>query len=352
MKNGQLTFNDVAVGTAPPTWSLGPWTTSHIARYCAATENWERQHYDYIYATRHDRLPNVMANGGWRKYVLSRLLKDWAGIDGWIWKLHTRYTQIHFPDDTFQVWARVLRKFEADGMGIVEMEAGMRNQRGEETTPARAMVALPLRRGEAVRLPFVPPAGIDFESTFRKPKTTNEPKHVTAEVEAMIGHETDEVEAADAVSASELRRIAQAIPDMDPLYWNEAYARGTRHKGIVAPALFPVDGFRQPPHLPDRLTEKLLEDPDFQGGPPWDRRLLVDIPLKTPLTSNINGGQEFEVFDLARLGERLRASRRIADIYETESAKFGRAVYRIEDVTYKNAAGRVILTGRIALIYR
>lgn len=345
-------FVDVKAGQDIPSVHVGPWTTSHILRYCAATENWERQHTDFLYATQHDKLPNVMGNGGWRKYLFGRLFREWVGHSGWLWKLQTRYTRIHFPGDRLEVWGKVVEKFEEDGQGLVVLDGGIRNQKGEETSPARAVVALPLVHGDQIKLPFSPPRGRKFDSPFRKPKVVAAPKYVTPEVSAFIGHETEEVESADPVTKSELRRIAQAIPDMDPIFWNEDYARRTRFGGIVAPALFPVDGFRQPPHLPDRLSEMLEKDVNFQGGPPWDRRLIVELPLNTTITSNVNGGQEFEVLDLARLGETLRARRTIADIYETESARFGRAIYRIEDVTYKNSQGREILRGRIALIYR
>jgi len=352
MTMGTPRFADLKGGQDIPSVHVGPWSTSHILRYCAATENWERQHTDYPYATQHDKLPNVMGNGGWRKYLFSRLFREWAGYSGWLWKLQTRYTRIHFPGDRLEIWGRVVEKLEEGGQGLVVLEGGIRNQKGEETSPARAVVALPLEPGGEIKLPFTPPKSEKFDSPFRKPKLAAEPKYLTPEVRAFIGHETEEVESADPVTKSELRRIAQAIPDMDPTFWDEKFAKSSRFGGIVAPSLFPVDGFRQPAHLPDRLSEMLDKDVNFQGGPPWDRRLIVELPLNTTITSNVNGGQEFEILDLARLGETLRAQRKIADIYETESATFGRAVYRIEDVTYKNSEGRVILRGRIALIYR
>ncbi len=293
-----------------------------------------------------------MANGGWRKYLLARLLKEWVGNSGWVWKLHTRYRRLHLPGDVLSIWGRVVRKIALDNIGLVEIEAGIRNQRGEETSPAWAIVALPMAEGGQVPLPFLPPAGYDASGPFKWPTPVDDPKYVTPEVRAFIGQQTEEVEAADPITSSELRRMAQAVPDMDPLYWDAEYARRTRFQGITAMPLYPVDAFRQPPHLPDRLTEQLEKDPDFQGGPPWDRRLIIDVPINTPATSNINGGQEFEIFDLARLGERLSARRKIADIFEAESRTFGRVVYRIEDVFYRNAEGREIMRSRIALLYR
>ncbi len=348
----QITYDDVDVGMTLEKLQIGPWTVPHIVRWCAAQENWERQHTDYKYATEHDGLPNVIANGGWRKHIVARLFREWAGHGGWLWKLFMSYTAMHFPGDTFDIWAKVSKKYELEGMGFVELEGGMRNQKGQETTPTLAIVVLPFKKNQILPLPFVPPPTFKMESPFRKGSTCARPKYVTDEVKAYIGKETEEVESVDEICKSELRRFSQAIPDLDPIYWDTEYAKGTRFKTIVAPPLFPVDAFKQPPNLPDRLTEMLRKDPDFQGGPPWDRRLIIDLPLKTKLTSNINGGQEFEILNLAYLGEKLRARRKILDIYEKESKTFGRAVYRIEMVTYKNSKGEVIMRAQIALIYR
>ena len=42
--------------------------------------------------------------------------------------------------------------------GLVELELGIVNDEGKETTPGTATVALPYRGGKPVPYPFVPPA--------------------------------------------------------------------------------------------------------------------------------------------------------------------------------------------------
>ena len=43
-------------------------------------------------------------------------------------------------------------------MGLVEIDLGIRNEAGTESTPGAATVALPLRDGPPIPYPFVPPA--------------------------------------------------------------------------------------------------------------------------------------------------------------------------------------------------
>ena len=347
MTDKQIAYEDVHEGMKLPSLEIGPWTVAHIVRWCAAQENWERQHIDFKYATEHEGLPDVVANGNWRKHVMARLFKDWAGRGGWLWKLFMRYSGMQFPGDVFHVGATVTGKREFDGCGFVEVRGGMRNQEGRETTPTTAVMVLPLRQGGEVPYPFVPPEGLNWESPFQRGVTCDDPKYVTDAVRAHIGREREELESWDEVCRSELRRFSQAIPDPDPIYWDEEVGRRTRFGGIVAPPLFPVDAFRTPPYWPDRLTEKLKEDPNFWGGPPGDARFASSerepLPLRTPISSALNGGQDFEVFELARLGEKLRVSSRLTDVYEKPSKTFGRIVIMESLSTYRNTEGRVIL---------
>lgn len=158
MKGEQIYFEDVELGKEIPSISKGPITTAHIMRWSAAMENWHRIHYDHPYATGHDKLPDVLVNGTWKQHVLAQLLKDWAGEGGWNWKIGFQYRAMDIPGDTITAWGRPVKKYEADGLGIVELEIGLRNSRGVDSTQGTATVVLPLRGGRKVPYPFVAPA--------------------------------------------------------------------------------------------------------------------------------------------------------------------------------------------------
>ncbi|MFC1939527.1 MaoC family dehydratase N-terminal domain-containing protein [Chloroflexota bacterium] len=337
----QVYYDDIAVGMELPKLTKGPWSMSHIVRWSAAQENWERKVNDYRYATKYEGLTDVVISGNWKKYVLAQLFKDWAGHGGWLWKLSIRYQKSHFPGDMVIAWAKVSKKYEVNGLGFVEMDCGIRNQNEEETTPSWATVVLPLRGGNEVPYPFVPPPGIEHRSLFQKGATIEKPLYITDEVRSYIGKEV-EVEAWDEVCKSELRRFSQAIPDPDPLYWDEQYAQQTKFGTLVAPPLYPLDSFKIPPNMSDTLTEGIEKDPNFWGGAPGDPRIKLRIPL--PLLS-INAGAEFEILQLAHLGQKIVVRARITDIYEKEG-KSGRIVFCVYDYEFKNKEGDIILKVR------
>ena len=150
-------FDAVEVGTELSGLAKGPLTTMHLMRWSAAMENWHRIHYDHAFATQHDGLPALLVNGSFKQQFIVQLLKDWAGSDGWVWKVAFQFRAMNQVGETLRVWARVQAKRELAAYGLVEIDLGIVNDAGVESTPGRAFVALPLRAGVPVPYPFVPP---------------------------------------------------------------------------------------------------------------------------------------------------------------------------------------------------
>jgi hypothetical protein len=61
------------------------------------------------------------------------------------------------PGDLITAWGKVTGKSEKDGLGYVELDIGLKNSRGIESTKGTATVVLPKRGGKKVPYPFVPP---------------------------------------------------------------------------------------------------------------------------------------------------------------------------------------------------
>jgi len=150
-------FEDVPVGLELMRLRKGPLTTVHLMRWSAAMENWHRIHYDRTFAVEHDHLPDLLINGSFKQQFVAQLLKDWAGPAGWLWKLSIRFRAMNQVGETLDVWGRVKAKREAPGFGLVELEIGIQDEHGRESTPGTATVALPLRGGPPLPYPFVPP---------------------------------------------------------------------------------------------------------------------------------------------------------------------------------------------------
>jgi acyl dehydratase len=135
----------------------GPLTTAHLMRWSAAMENWHKIHYDMPFATTHDKLPGLLVNGSLKQQFVVQLLKDWAGPQGWVWKVDFQFRAMNLAGETLFVWARVKNTRRTTAYGLVDIELGIRNLAGVESTPGSAVVALPYCNGPAVPYPFIPP---------------------------------------------------------------------------------------------------------------------------------------------------------------------------------------------------
>ncbi|MBI4197737.1 MAG: acyl dehydratase [Chloroflexi bacterium] len=155
----QVYSDDVQVGMDIPPVVKGPMTQAHIMRWSASQENWHRIHYDHPFALDHEKLPDVVINGSWKQQVMCQLIKDWVGLGGWLWKISFQHRAMNVPGDTLTAWGRVTDKYVQEGLGIIELEVGMRNQSDVEACPGRATAVLPIRGGRPVPYPFVPPQG-------------------------------------------------------------------------------------------------------------------------------------------------------------------------------------------------
>lgn len=150
-------FDGVEPGFELPLLEKGPLGPVHLMRWSAAMENWHRIHYDHAFATAHDGLPGLLVNGSLKQQFIVQLLKDWAGRDGWVWKVNFQFREMNTVGQTLRVWARVTGKQRLAGYGLVRLDLGIVDEAGRESTPGTAQVALPLTREVPVPYPFTPP---------------------------------------------------------------------------------------------------------------------------------------------------------------------------------------------------
>jgi acyl dehydratase len=157
-------FEDVVPGEALPDLQKGPFTTPHLMRWSAAIENWHKIHYDRDFAQQHDKLPDLLVNGSLKQNFLLQIVKDWATHHGWPWRVSFQFRAMDVVGSTLFVWGRVTRKLSLPAYGLVDIELGIRNQDGQQSTPGKATVALPYRDGPPVPYPFVPPSDAELKA--------------------------------------------------------------------------------------------------------------------------------------------------------------------------------------------
>lgn len=154
----QLHWEDVLEDQQLPDYCIGPITSTHIFRWSAAIENWHRIHYDKEFAVGHDKLPDVLMQGSWKQSIIPQYLKDWVLPEGWVWKASFQHRAMLVPGDLLTVWGRVIRKYETEDLGYVDLEVGIKNQADTESCPGFATVLLPFKDGRKVPYPFVKPS--------------------------------------------------------------------------------------------------------------------------------------------------------------------------------------------------
>lgn len=150
-------FEDVEVGDELPPLTFGPFTTAHLMRWSAAMENWHRIHYDRTFAVEHDKLPDVLVNGSLKQQFVAKIAKDFAGPTGWPWKFSFQFRAMNAVGEKLTVWGKVTAKRKLDDYGLVDLDLGIKNESGKESTPGKATLAMSYRGGKPVPYPFVPP---------------------------------------------------------------------------------------------------------------------------------------------------------------------------------------------------
>lgn len=140
------------------------------------------------------------------------------------------------------------------------------------------------------------------------------------------------ITAPEEVGRAAIRYFAQAIGDVNPLYFDEEYSKSTRHGGIIAPPTFVCETIY---YQGDNLDEN--------GGPV--RR------LRLPLGLEIRASNDYEFFQPFRPDDILTAHWKVVDVYEKEGATG--VLYFLEyDVTYTNQRDELLAINHETLIFR
>ena len=143
-------LEDMAAGQEIEPLTRGPLLPPHLMRWSAAIENWHRIHYDQPYAVAHEGLPGLLVNGSWKQHFVLQLLRRWAGTAGWVWTVDFQFRAMNLAGETLTAWGRVRDARAAGEFGLVELDTGIINQLGQESTPGTARVIVPRRDGPAL----------------------------------------------------------------------------------------------------------------------------------------------------------------------------------------------------------
>ena len=140
-----LFFEDFAEGQEFPTVIKGPMLVGHQVRWAGACDNYDSEFHHDEYVAKAQGLPGIILSGPLMASYLVSALAKWTGRNARLLRFTDRNVGSTMPRDMAYLHGRVKKAYEQNGEGVLEIECWIENQRGENTTPARAVAAVPRR---------------------------------------------------------------------------------------------------------------------------------------------------------------------------------------------------------------
>lgn len=152
---------------------------------------------------------------------------------------------------------------------------------------------------------------------------------IPPETLALVGQEVAEPSTAT-IMAKEAQRYAQAVGDLNPLYFDEAAAQAAGYPTIVAPPTFVQYALVQ-----GRPLEQLRTDGLFHGA----------MPMRLAVQRTMFGGEEWDFLGPVCVGDTITGVTRLAALDEKDGSK-GPFVRITRETTYTNQRGDVVARTR------
>ena len=140
-----LFFEDFAEGQEFSTVTKGPMMVGHQVRWAGACDNYDSEFHHDEHVAKAQGLPGIILSG---PLMASYLLSEdahWVGRNARLLRFVDRNVGSTMPRDTAHLRGRVTKTYVQGGEGMLEIECWIENQRGENTTPARAAASVPRR---------------------------------------------------------------------------------------------------------------------------------------------------------------------------------------------------------------
>lgn len=332
------------VGTWLPEIVQGPLTSSWIVRWCAAQENWDKIHYDLEYARNVAKLPHTVVNGALKQHLAAQFLLDTFGTDAWIWRLKCRFLGMDHVGHRLRFRGRVAGEERCDDGVLVHVDIRVLNlERAATTTEVRATIVL----SESGR-PVLDALSLYGERSHLAHIDPVVDDGVPASISQRLGGTIEQIVSCCPVELGRLRLFSDAISNRHTIYYDAVAGIASSHGCVVAPPLFPIHAISEPPG-----ARELSGDPNALGreGVCEVGRNLAQM-FGLPPQGLLNGANEAQIHSLARVGETVKATSRLAAA-RCRRGKNGGLMLILDTVNeYDTTTGRPLLTERQSTIFR
>ena len=335
----------VRAGAELPPLDKGPIGYKHLARWCAAQQNWDKVHYNQDYAREYGGLKDVYVNGAIKAQSVVQFLGASFDYRGWAWRVDTDFRGMDFAGERLVVRGTIEEVVEAGRHVAARVGFRIRNHdRGADTTEGEAVVLLDARGDHVVEVD-----DRDLPDEWRVDAAVREAgEGVPDRIRGMVGRPVDAIESVIPVDLSRLRLMADAVMDVHPWHYHPEKAARGPFGGVVAMPLYPLHGLES---WPD--ARPFDPDPATLG-----REGVTDVgrldPARLGLPSGgiFNGGNSVEIHSLVRPGETIAADCVLAGAVFDPDHAVGPSVMVHTLNRYRVAAGRALITERQIMGYR
>jgi acyl dehydratase len=319
-------------------------TSTHILRWLAAQQNWDKIHFDQQFTRDVARLEATVVNGALKQHWIAQFLAQ-SFPNGWIWRIDYRFIGPDLVGEKLRVQGHVTGSQALGGHVFVSVQVEIINlDRAKPTTLGNAIVIF-AEDGACVLdgIGIESPPGMSLSQEVAA--VDNE---VAPAINAWLGKQTDQRKSCYPVDLSRLRLFADAVMGLAPVHFDPAAASASPWGGVVAPPLFPLHGLEA---MPDSLP--LSEDPRAQGREGVNE-IGRDVAERFGLDAagGLNGGNRVQIHSLARAGERIEAVSKLVGAH-TRTGKRGGQMLLLETLNlYSESGGRPLLTERQTVVLR
>lgn len=136
-------WEDVVEGVEVPSLEKKP-TTRQLVKYAGASGDFYEIHYDKDFA-KSTGLPGPILHGALKSAFLAQLMTDWIGPQGTLKRLGCQYRGMDQPGASLTCKGKVTKKYIHGDEHLVDCEIWIEDNKGQNTTPGWATVALPTR---------------------------------------------------------------------------------------------------------------------------------------------------------------------------------------------------------------
>jgi acyl dehydratase len=135
-------WDSVNEGDELPPLQWGPITVTHVIRDASGTRDLYPIHHDRDWARGTAGARDIFFNTQWYQGFLGRFVTEWGGPESLVRKLSFDMRGPNCPGDTITARGTVTRKYERDGMKLVDLDVRLDNQLSPDQVTARITLEL------------------------------------------------------------------------------------------------------------------------------------------------------------------------------------------------------------------